>query len=993
MQANPRFASPKGALSRRQTRPGFPQFQKRSEQKLCSGPGCCIVWTCFRQIKDLPVSFGRFMMMKYRLKNLPLMVLLVFWTASLVAAPPVIPGYHALAEDDAFVRGELLLGELGCVACHVAPPSISQRIATKRAPDLSRAGERLTPQYLQKFLTSPRQFKPGTTMPDIFHSSEPHSRDGAVDYLVHFLASQGGPIDTENQTGTSIMLERGERLFHTVGCVACHAPDNPEGINTPMVPLEKLAWKTTVDSLTEFLLDPLKVRVSGRMPSLSLDEREARSIAVYLLRDQFENPQSKEAGPGKSPGLVFEYYHVPGLSNLPDFDALEPVGTGTVPFFTLDLPLERRKENFALRYRGIITIPQTGEYRFATRSDDGSQLYINGKKIVENDGTHGMQTEAGAAHLTQGDHEIEVRFFQAGGDYGLEVYWAGPGISGKREQIPADALWNSSGEPMIPLESAPFTVDRAKAEMGATMFSVLRCVSCHQIEGLKQFQPIKPLVRLDLNNPEGCLGDRIRRGLPDYRLTAQQRADLKSTLDRLPEFRAPLDPAAQIKRTMARLNCYACHERDGVGGPDTARAVFFESTVPIDLGEEGKIPPGLTGVGAKLKPSALEQILLEGALRVRPYMATRMPLFGETNLAPLLAHLGEADGLDEVLDEPSFTEESWKIGHLLVGVEGMSCITCHNLAGHQAVGIPGIDLATTYERLNPGWFKQFLLDPGAFNYQTRMPQFWPEGESPFPELANGSTDRQIEGIWSYLALRNSMPLPAGIQPKGGIGMELIPLSEPIVHRTFMAEVGTRAIVAGYPEKVHLAFDANAVRLAMAWRGRFFDAAGVASGRTDAFLGPLGEEVIHLPPGPAFAILDSTQTPWPRTDKLRRNVGGRFRGYYLDEDRRPIFRYLLENIQIEEQPIPVVQPGGAILVRRFQLKSPEQTERLHFMLAAGDLIQQLDANSWIVNGRLQISLDSNPGLDPVLRQSEGRQELLLPIPFNDGVAQFETTIKW
>ncbi len=45
------------------------------------------------------------------------------------------------------------------------------------------------------------------------------------------------------------------------------------------------------------------------------------------------------------------------------------------------------------------------------------------------------------------------------------------------------------------------------------------------------------------------------------------------------------------------------------------------------------------------------------------------------------------------------------------------------------------------------------------------------------------------------------------------------------------DVGSRSILVGFPERVHVAFDANDIRLAKAWHGRFFDAS--ASGKAAA----------------------------------------------------------------------------------------------------------------------------------------------------------------
>src|SRR5690242_18826260 len=108
------------------------------------------------------------------------------------AAPPVVAGYSALQRSgkvDVELQGEVLLSELNCVACHAAPEG--SRVAAKGGPDLTLIGARATPQWLTEYLTNPHHAKSGTTMPDLFHASAPQAKAGAVEFLTHFLVSQG----------------------------------------------------------------------------------------------------------------------------------------------------------------------------------------------------------------------------------------------------------------------------------------------------------------------------------------------------------------------------------------------------------------------------------------------------------------------------------------------------------------------------------------------------------------------------------------------------------------------------------------------------------------------------------------------------------------------------------------------------------------------------------------------------------------------------------
>ncbi len=934
---------------------------------------------------------------KTRIQSFQIGLLLILNTAisPLLAQVPVVAGFErSSGTSNPSDLGELLLGELNCLSCHTATDDVAVRIWTKQAPDLSEAGKRLTPQFLQKYLSDPDSVKPGTTMPDLFHASETQSKQGAIDFLVHFLASRGGPTLPSRAGGTTKQVETGKKLFHQIGCVACHGPE--EGDSTlPRIPLGNLALKTTVDALTEFLLDPHRIRPTGRMPNLWLSKEEAAALAVYLLREQLDNPLSQAGKKPRTSGLDYAYYELEAPQALPDFASLTPTAKGGVAEITLDLPTGHRANNYAIRFSGELEITTAGRYTFRTLSDDGSRLWVDGNLIVDNDGIHGTQMRSGRVELTEGEHRLEIGFFDGGGGDALQVLWNGPGIEGRRQPIPSGSLWRSGGDPMIPLEQRDFVVDQAKAQMGARMFSALRCVSCHALDNLKPMVPAPALAGLNLDSPTGCLGTEIRKGLPKYDLSDAQRTALKTALRNRNGLAQAISPKETVHKTLATFNCYACHQRDGFGGPDDSLAsTYFGVLNAIDLGEEGKIPPRLDGVGSKLKPEALENILSSRQLHIRShYMATRMPGFGLKNLAPFTRSIAPADQTSSKRPEHPFTVEAATAGRQFVGARGLSCIACHRVAGQNGVGIQGIDLATTFDRLTPDWFERYLLNPAIFKPGTRMPSFWPDGMSLFPDLLGGDTGRQIAAIWSYLSLKDSMPFPEGIIPEGTVAMELVPSDSPIVHRTFMKDVGPRTVLAGYPEKLNIAFDANQVRLAKAWRGRFFDQSGAASGRTDAFLEPLGEAILDLPPGPAFAFLTSDDQPWPIGDKSSRDLGGHFAGYTLNTERRPVLAYELQGVRIEETPRPILQPGGSILARQFRLHPGGGTRMLTFLAAAGETIEKTASGSYRVNGTLETTMTLPSGITPTIRRQNGRAELLVPIALNQATVEFEQIIRW
>lgn len=161
-----------------------------------------------------------------------------------------------------------------------------------------------------------------------------------------------------------------------------------------------------------------------------------------------------DPNPGSSiaPGLLYEYYETGALTQLPDFDTLTPTATGSISNFSLS-PASATSR-FAFRFVGRLEIQVPGEYTFYTTSDDGSQLFINGARVVDNDGLHGNQTRSGSVTLAAGFHDIIVTYFENNGGESLTVEYEGPGIT--RRTIPNARLTNGTPAPPRSLARATF---------------------------------------------------------------------------------------------------------------------------------------------------------------------------------------------------------------------------------------------------------------------------------------------------------------------------------------------------------------------------------------------------------------------------------------------------------------------------------------------------------------------------------------------------------
>lgn len=120
-------------------------------------------------------------------------------------------------------------------------------------------------------------------------------------------------------------------------------------------------------------------------------------------------------------GLEGQIYAIKENSDeLPNFKKLKPIGT--IYTYSLAIPprdfmegfpgIPDRLEWFALDYTGRFWIADPGEYAFILTSDDGSRLYIDDKRIIDNDKLHAPQSVEGKVKLKAGVHSIRVSYFQ-----------------------------------------------------------------------------------------------------------------------------------------------------------------------------------------------------------------------------------------------------------------------------------------------------------------------------------------------------------------------------------------------------------------------------------------------------------------------------------------------------------------------------------------------------------------------------------------------------
>lgn len=101
----------------------------------------------------------------------------------------------------------------------------------------------------------------------------------------------------------------------------------------------------------------------------------------------------------------------------------------------IDTEAEHITKNFAMRCNIRFEVTQAGNHIFKLTSDDGSELYINGVRIINNGGSHAMLMKQATISLPLGVHDLRVHYFEGSGPKGLNLSVQRPNIIPSPEEL------------------------------------------------------------------------------------------------------------------------------------------------------------------------------------------------------------------------------------------------------------------------------------------------------------------------------------------------------------------------------------------------------------------------------------------------------------------------------------------------------------------------------------------------------------------------------
>ena len=576
------------------------------------------------------------------------------------------------------------------------------------------------------------------------------------------------------------LLGKGRRLFRQLGCTGCHATADQDELPRRAPSLMHVDSKLDRGWMLRWIRDPKQRRRGYRMPDFwpgadkdpemaRRRDKESLAMTIYLAASSKPWPAAEKA-PAADPSLVERGQQL--------FDTIGCRGCHEVGV--------EGRDALSLRDESV-----------QEEAADDSWAAFGGDVEEEEEA---VEAPAAVSPIDFGPQLGEVGSRTKHGFLYAWLrspvsYWPDarmPDMRLTRNEALALSSWAKAQGPEPPPvpEELTGTLDPAWIDLGRKLISDYGCAGCHEIPGFEDAgRPGPDLVAYGRKDPHDLFfGDippkRDKRTWERYtriKLQSPRRFETEAIVQVMPRY--PLDegevlalsvylrglvgkrvspnyrhdpPAARLARKARGLlddrGCQNCHLMDGRPG-DIQR--FYADAW---LG-----PPPLDGVGGKLQPGFMYRFLV-APTPVRPWLALRMPRFGLTReQASTLVHWFAAEAGKQApfrqLSTGAITPQRAEMGARFF--TELKCVTCHMLKTGKEVKTADLapDLALARERLDPDWVRRFIVDPNKLLPGTRMPQFFPHGQSPAPELLGGDAKAQIDLLVDHL-------MHLGLQPAG-----------------------------------------------------------------------------------------------------------------------------------------------------------------------------------------------------------------------------------
>ncbi|GAB4048194.1 PA14 domain-containing protein [Spirosoma litoris] len=193
---------------------------------------------------------------------------------------------------------------------------------------------------------------------------------------------------------------------------------------------------------------------------------------------------------------------------------------------------------------------------------------------------------------------------------------------------------------------------------------------------------------------------------------------------------------------------------------------------------------------------------------------------------------------------------------------------------------------------------------------------------------------------------------------------------------------THSLSVGSPVGIHYTVDLNQMALLQVWKGDFANTTEMWYERGEPqLLAPLGPPV-YLPAQTPLMVLTNDAAAWP--DSVGENIL-QYKGLSINKQGVPMLTYTLAGATVTD----ATRAEGNALVRTLTLAG-SPTGAPYCRVASGSVIEEVSKGLYAVNDR-SYYIQIDPKAKVKMRQSNGKQELLLPVDLKNGTGSVHYSI--
>ncbi|MGB5930687.1 MAG: GDSL-type esterase/lipase family protein, partial [Cyclobacteriaceae bacterium] len=215
------------------------------------------------------------------------------------------------------------------------------------------------------------------------------------------------------------------------------APTAPTDLDIVMTDVDRISikWEASTDNVGvqqyRIYRDGVQVGTTTDQTFTMTGLPEETYYSFYVVAEDgagnLSAPSNYVEGATILVGLNYILYAGGTWDVIAEFQDWPALDRGIVNNFDLNVRKKAwdQDDYFAFKFSGYVYIEEAANYTFRTKSDDGSNVLINGVKVQDNDGLHGAgQWVAGdEIPLAVGPQAIEVNYFERTGGQRLDVQW------------------------------------------------------------------------------------------------------------------------------------------------------------------------------------------------------------------------------------------------------------------------------------------------------------------------------------------------------------------------------------------------------------------------------------------------------------------------------------------------------------------------------------------------------------------------------------------